>query len=167
MKPVTVAFTGHRPEKLGGYGRVNPKRDAIQTLIEHQLKTIKPVKAITGMALGVDQWAAEVCYELGIPYIAAVPFKGQDKIWPEESKKHYQWLLQKAEDIYVISPGGYAAWKMQKRNEWMVDNSNLLLAVWDGTPGGTGKCIEYAEKTGRKIVRLNPHPAGFAADYQR
>ena len=30
------------------------------------------------MALGTDQWAAKIALELSIPYIAAVPFRGQE-----------------------------------------------------------------------------------------
>lgn len=152
-----VAFTGHRPDKLGGYGQVNPVRDKILPLIEYQLKTIRPELAISGMALGVDQWSAELCIKLGIPFTAAVPFVGQENVWPE--KQHYRYLLSKAKDIHIVSAGGYASWKLQTRNEWMVDNSDILIAVWDGSSGGTGNCVDYAEKVERTIIRINPHPA--------
>ena len=52
--------------------------------------------------------------------------------------------------------GGYAAWKMQKRNQFMVDHSNLLIAVWDGSSGGTSNCVAYAKKIGLQIVLFNP-----------
>jgi uncharacterized phage-like protein YoqJ len=35
---------------------------------------------------------------------------------------------------------------MQKRNEYIVDNSSLLLSLWDGTSGGTKNCLDYAKK---------------------
>ena len=36
--------------------------------------------------------------------------------------------------------------KMQKRNEFMVDNCDILIALWNGTSGGTKNCINYAKK---------------------
>ena len=49
---------------------------------------------------------------------------------------------------------GYAAWKMQKRNEWMADKATRIVALWDGSPGGTANCIAYASKIGRPIDNL-------------
>jgi len=43
---------------------------------------------------------------------------------------------------------------MQTRNIWMVDNCDLVLALWDGSDGGTGNCIKYANKIGKPIVNL-------------
>jgi uncharacterized phage-like protein YoqJ len=45
---------------------------------------------------------------------------------------------------------------MQKRNEYMVDKCDKLLAVWNGTTGGTHNCIKYAKSKGKEIILLNP-----------
>jgi len=45
---------------------------------------------------------------------------------------------------------------MQKRNEYMVDNADIVIAVWDGTKGGTCNCVRYAKKLGKDIVIINP-----------
>jgi uncharacterized phage-like protein YoqJ len=126
--------------------------------LEKHLADLKPTKAISGMALGVDQWAANICNKLKIPLIAAIPFEGQEKMWPEKSKKVYQSLLQKASEKIVVCEGGYSAYKMQLRNEWMVNHCDILLAVWDGSKGGTGNCVDYAmKKIGQeRIVIINP-----------
>jgi uncharacterized phage-like protein YoqJ len=152
-----VAFTGHRPNKLGGYRIPNPTFTAVTEQIRSALEDLKPTQAISGMALGVDQWAAQICIELDIPFIAAVPFEGQEKVWPEASKKTYQELLDKAERIVVVTPGKYDAWKMQKRNEWMVDHCDVLIAVWNGDLlGGTSNCVAYAKSVGKEIIRITP-----------
>lgn len=149
-----VAFTGHRPDKLGSY-EPNEISNKVKGDITKALSELKPEKVISGMALGVDQIAAEVCIDLGIPFIAAVPFLGQESMWPLKSKEHYRYLLSKASDIEVVCDGGYAAWKLQKRNEWMVDNCNLLIAVWNGSDGGTKNCFDYAQKVGRKTFIID------------
>ena len=45
---------------------------------------------------------------------------------------------------------------MQKRNEYMVDLTDKVIAVWDGSKGGTGNCVRYAEKCGKEIIRILP-----------
>jgi uncharacterized phage-like protein YoqJ len=151
-----VAFTGHRSDKIGGWTLPNPTYIRICQRLEQVLQELKPDKAITGMALGVDQYAANVCVKLGIPFIAAVPFVGQEKVWPEKSKKIYYSLLKKAETVVVVSEGEYSAAKMQIRNEWMVNNCDVLIAVWDGSDGGTGNCYKYADSISKRIIRINP-----------
>ncbi len=165
-----VAFTGHRPEKLGGYDDLNPIRDELQArlairlnaLVEAQSKNPRrvlgapPVRCISGMALGFDQWAAEVCIRLGIPFLAAVPFIGQERRWPTRAQHHYRGLIERSSGVHVVCAGGYAPWKMQKRNVWMVDHCNLLIAAWDQSAGGTANCVHYAVEVERDWENLLP-----------
>jgi uncharacterized phage-like protein YoqJ len=153
-----VAFTGHRPTKCGGYDVPNETYNRICRDIQSALERLGPKRVISGMALGVDQWAAQICVDMNIPFIAAVPFEGQEKVWPAKSKKLYQELLDKAERIVVVVKGKYAAWKMQRRNEWMVDNCDVVIAIWDGSSGGTANCVAYAKSVGKKIIRIAPDP---------
>lgn len=151
-----VAFTGHRPDKLGGYKLPNDTYIRVCQKIDAALKELKPEKVITGMALGVDQWAASIAHKLKIPFLAAIPFEGQEKAWPEASQKTYRLLRKLAAEEVIVSQGGYSADKMQVRNIWMVDNCTKLIAVWDGTKGGTGNCVEYAKSVNREIYYIDP-----------
>jgi uncharacterized phage-like protein YoqJ len=151
-----VAFAGHRPDKLGGYKLPNPTYIRVCQKIDAALQELKPDKVISGMALGVDQWAANIAHKLGIPFIAAVPFEGQELAWPQPSQKMFRQLLKLACEIVVVSPGGYSASKMQIRNEWMVDHCDKLIAVWDESPGGTGNCVSYAKSQNKNILFINP-----------
>lgn len=155
-----VSFTGHRPDKLPdketGYKLPNPTYIHICKELEKTLKELKPDKAISGMALGIDQWAANVCVRLGIPFIAAIPFEGQERMWPAESKRIYKILLDKATKRVIVCPGGYAPQKMQTRNEFMVNSCDTLIGVWDGSKGGTGNCIAYAKSINKPIIIIDP-----------
>lgn len=51
----------------------------------------------------------------------------------------------------------YKGYLMQKRNEYMVDNINELIAVWDGQSGGTANCVNYAKKKGIAITQIDPN----------
>lgn len=151
-----IAITGHRPPKLGGYKLPNPTYNKVYQAIEKLLLELKPEKCLSGMALGADQYFANICIGLSIPFVAIVPFEGQENAWPEQSQKTYQALLNKATEKVIVCEGSYAPAKMQIRNEYLCDHSDLLIAVWDGTSGGTGNCVEYAKSKGMKIIYINP-----------
>jgi len=152
-----VAFTGHRPDKLGGYKIPNPTYTHITEQLATVLAELKPEKAISGMALGWDQWAAQICIKLDIPFIAAIPFIGQERIWPEPSKETYIELVGSAVEKVIVCEGGYAPWKMQERNKWMVDHCDQLIACYNGdASGGTYNCVKYAEKQGKEIIIIDP-----------
>jgi len=66
---------------------------------------------------------------------------------------HHMLLKRAARIVHVCEPG-YAAWKMQRRNEAMVDACTHVLALWDGSSGGTENCVKYAEKKRKPIINL-------------
>lgn len=156
MTDFVIAVTGHRPDKLGGYTPNNPMQAWVKAGIETAFKAIPPTKVITGMALGVDQWAALICVKMNIPFIAAIPCQNQDKMWTSEAKEEYKRLLSLASQVVMCDDGPYEPWKMQKRNEWMVDRADMLLSVWDGTKGGTANCVKYAGKVKCPNVNIDP-----------
>lgn len=151
-----VAFTGHRPDKLGGYILPNPTYIKVCRAIDKALEELQPEKVITGMALGIDQWAAAIAHKKKIPFLAAIPFEGQEGKWPAESQRVFRLLRKLASEEVIICPGGYSADKMQTRNIWMVDICDKLIAVWDGSKGGTGNCVEYAKSINKEIYHIDP-----------
>lgn len=153
-----VGITGHRPDKLGGWQIPNATQMAVVRGIEAALLELKPSALITGMALGVDQWAAEVCIHHKIPFAAFVPYPDYGDNWPPHSQAHYRWLLSKAyQTVYVNPNPGYDPRKLHSRNAWIVENCALLLAVYNGTPGGTQSCLGVAARFNRP-VRYLPIP---------
>jgi hypothetical protein len=150
LKGLVVAGTGHRPEKLGGYGAsAAGRRQGLATAV---LRRYQPSTVIAGMALGWDWALAEATLALGLPLIAAVPFEGQERLWPAPVQKRYREMLRAAAQVQIVSPGGYSARAMQVRNEWMVDRAQLLLTLWNGSAGGTRNCIEYANQVGKPWI---------------
>lgn len=149
-----IAGTGHRPDKLGGYGEDVMERLVHVAAVWLADNTKHGDRVITGMALGWDIALARACVELNIPYICAIPFVGQQRMWPKESQAWYIELLSTAYQIEHICDPGYAPWKMQKRNEWMVDRADMVLALYNGTSGGTGNCLKYVQEKNKKIVNL-------------
>lgn len=147
-----VAGTGHRPDKLGGYDE-----DVFRALVELARTAItryEPLLVISGMAQGWDQALAQAAQDLRVPYAAAVPFANQDMVWPREARARYRALLAGASHVAMVSPGPFTPAKMQRRNEWMVDHCDALLALWDGSRGGTFNCLEYARVRRRQVINL-------------
>ena len=147
-----VAGTGHRPDKLGGYG--HDVRMKLVAVAREWLEDNNVSKVISGGALGWDQALAEAAQELTLPLLMALPFDGFENRWPKESQEFLHSLVRRAGEVILVCDGGYAPWKMQKRNEYMVDNCDTVLALWNGTSGGTANCVAYAEKMGKPIINL-------------
>ena len=151
-----AAITGHRPEKINNW-----------QFVEHQiglaLQDNQINMMIQGMAAGVDLRSAKVAFSLRIPYIAARPWAGHKPRKADEIE--YNKALVHAHSVVNVNdaeeyPG---AWVYQDRNEWMVDRADMMIAVWDGTTGGTHNCIKYAIKKSVPIFRIDPltHETGW------
>lgn len=148
-------FTGHRPQKL----RRSEKE--IKADLE---KAIKQAIAdgyttfITGMAYGVDIWAGQIVVRLResnptLHLIAAVPFRGFEDRWSADWKKAYAELLEQADLVKYICPH-YSGGAYQRRNEWMVDHSSRIIAVFNGEPSGTKNTIDYAKTKDAAIISI-------------
>jgi len=155
-----VAATGHRPSRLGNeYDYDGPYTAYIRSELHKLLRQLKPNKMISGMALGFDTIFALAALNSDTPLIAAIPFEGQESKWFQKSQELYHNILNDplTTQEYICEPG-YAAWKMHKRDQWMVDECDHLIAVWDGKPkGGTFSTIEYAKKIKRPYTIINPN----------
>lgn len=154
---MTIAITGHRPQSIDNdFYYVSETWDWIRNELTATFRKINPQRVITGMALGVDTVAAETALALEIPYTAAVPFPGQESKWSPEQQAHYSHLLQWADQVEFVDDGPYHPGLMQKRNEWMVDRADIVVAVWNGFKGGTRNCVEYALRNQVPVWRIDP-----------
>ena len=178
-KNITACFTGHRPNKLGGYDLNSPRNQQliskVYDLVENIIVKEKVKNFISGGALGTDQigfWCVQMLKEKypEIINILATPFQKQDAVWSLEQKKEYKLVLQHADKIINVEEleeyktnenvpfGEYSNKKMQKRNEYMIDNSLIVIGIFDGSKGGTYNCIEYAKNhpDARILYRIDP-----------
>ena len=147
-----VCFTGHRPEKLTVDERV-VKRE-LEKEIRLAVSEGKKV-FISGMARGVDLWAAEIVLRVRaedseVKLICACPFDGFEDSWNAEAKGQYRSILERADLVRYICPK-YSRSCFQIRNEWMVNHSALVIAVFNGTPSGTKNTVDYATRVGVPI----------------
>lgn len=159
---IILGITGHRPSVLNYDYDINHNDwYNIRSNICDKILELNVTKIISGMALGTDQLCVSIAIELQIPFIAAVPFKGQESVWPYKSKALYKDFLSAAEEVVFVgqlnSNKSNFSELMQLRNEWIVNNSDEMLAVWNGDKkGGTYNAITYAKQNNKSITIINP-----------
>ncbi|MCK5613941.1 DUF1273 family protein [Candidatus Pacearchaeota archaeon] len=150
-----VVVTGHRPQKLNRSAIPNIKLallDRVKDLREQH----PDLELITGMALGVDTWFAEIAIKLDITFHAALPFAGQDSRWRSEDRIKYQCILDKASSI-TICDSSFSRQAYFDRNTIMVEMADECIAVWDGAPSGTGHAVGVAQVKGLYVDIINPN----------
>ncbi len=150
--PTVIAATGHRPNKTGGY--TDAVLDRLVSIARDYIEREQPDEAISGMAQGWDTAWALAALSAGVPLTAALPFEGQESLWPEPAQDRWTKIVDRATRVVLVNHGSYENWKMYSRNVWMVDNCTKLCALWNGSAGGTANCISYAKKAGRPIDNL-------------
>lgn len=146
-----IAITGHRPEQIEG------KIDWIKDALRDAYKELGVTTVIQGMAAGVDLNSAHVAYLQGIPYWCAKPWKGHRP--RNDDRKLYTKVLMYAEKVIDVNPSETytGPWLYDERNQWMVDNAELVIAVWNGAEkGGTANCVRYALKTKTPLYVIDP-----------
>lgn len=161
----TICFSGHRAQKLPwGFNENDPRC----IIMKKQLKEVIEqaildgyYRFITGMALGFDMICAEIVLELKKKYkhiilIGALPCKNQDCKWPITEQKRYGSLLKKLDITRCIYDTYIGRECMLERNRYMINNSSMLIALFNGQNGGTKSTIEYAKTQGLKVVVIEP-----------
>ncbi len=155
-----ISVTGHRPNKLGGYS-FDVYCKLMDVFHSWLYKNQEVDTVISGMALGWDQAVCEATLhmkiDLGRPIhlVAAIPCLGQDKMWPSKSQKEYKKLLSRCDEVVYVSNQPYFPSCMQERNCFMVNNSELVVALYNGDlSGGTFNCLQYAKKQNKPIINL-------------
>lgn len=152
----TVAFTGHRTY----CGEASAALAA--TVCELHTQGFRTF--LCGMAVGFDLSAAEAVLALrgslaGLRFVAVVPFSGQETRFSHADRTRYHTAMASADDVVVLSPV-YHAGCYAVRNNYLVEHASLLVAWYDGSPGGTRHTVLRALRRGLKLVNLHPQRAG-------
>jgi uncharacterized phage-like protein YoqJ len=154
---------------LGGYDENNPISKYVKEEIRNEIFNAIHngySRFIFGGALGVDTWAGEIVAELRGIYLREYnirlylelysPFEGQEGNWPDESKIRYYDLMARCDKVVEVCEPGYAPWKMIVRDKAMVDASDLVIAVFNGTSGGTKHTVDYAMGKKKDMIIIDP-----------
>lgn len=169
----TVCFTGHRPEKLPGYGEIN---NGLLNMLRSMLYYRIYIAAqsgyeyfISGLARGVDLWAADSVIDIqkkfpNIKLICAKPYPGHGNTFKGEDLWSLNNVLEKAHEIICVSDQ-YSRDCYKIRNEFMVNHASCLIGVVDNYKSGTGQTISYARKKGLELSLIKVGDVASAAGY--
>jgi uncharacterized phage-like protein YoqJ len=163
-REIACSFSGYRPEKLPWGQNENDERclrlkeklyDVIAAVYTSGIRHF-----ICGMALGSDMYFCEAVALFredhgDITLEAALPCEDQAAKWSERQRNRYFKLIQQCDTETYVSRK-YTPDCMMRRNKYMVDNSSVLIAVYDGRFGGTMQTVGYAEASGLEIIQIKP-----------
>ena len=155
-------FTGHRPGKLPWrYDERDPRCGALKVRIADAVEAAYQEgfrHFLCGMAQGCDLYFCECVLRLreahpDVTVEAAIPCPSQADGWPPDQRRRYERLVS-ACDFETLVSERYTSTCMQRRDRYMVDHASLLIAAFDGSPGGTRYTVEYAMRRGLEVVDL-------------
>ncbi len=166
MKTVlSCAFTGHRPNSFSfGYDESSGDFLELRNRIRNTIVQVCNAGCRTfycGMAEGADLWCGELVLEMQnqfdppLEICAVVPFLSQPKTMTEKNQLRYRKIMDAASKRFLVSRE-YSKFCFQKRNRFMVDSADGIIAVYDRNQSrsGTGQTMRYAMKKEKKIFLI-------------
>lgn len=160
----TCAITGPRPQNMFGFNESDPRYELVKQALQHEIRTLIQNNVshfISGVALGIDMFAAETVLDLKRHYThvtleAAIPHRLQHQKWSTEYQNRYRNILNQCDEITTIQQD-YTPNCFFRRNRYMVDNATHLLTVTQKSnpSSGTQYTIQYAAQKRLNIVLID------------
>lgn len=146
----SAAFTGHRTY-------MGMAADALQTVVEELYE--RGVRTfMSGMAVGFDLAAAETVLALRgrlpeLRLVCAVPFAGQQCSFHAVDRERFQRILAAADEVRILSDR-YFTGCFLRRDDYLVDHASVIVAWYNGSPGGTHYTVRRARKRSIEVINL-------------
>ena len=147
----TCAFSGHR-NLIDGDLDISLLDRVVLNLIKNGT-----TEFLCGMAIGFDLTAAESVIsfkkDYDIKLTACIPCATHSERISVRSKQRYERILNCCDEVITLSDDYYKGC-MLVRDRYMVDNSDVLVCYLRRKSGGTFYTVNYAKKSGKKIIEL-------------
>jgi len=172
LENTVCTITGHRPARFKfKYNEhyklcIKIKKVLRQYIESYYAQGVR--KFWTGGSIGVDTWASEIILQMkkepefyDIELYVAIPFPGFDAKFDAKQKARLKNILADCTESIVVSDA-YSRDAYRRRNYYMVDQSDCVLAVYDNDRSlrsGTGMTVHYAQKKGLTVVLIHPDTA--------
>ena len=163
MAEQTAAFSGYRPQKLPEFCTTGVQIELSQLLKNQIHKSYSKGYRVflNGMMSGWDIIAAEAVLSLRDSYadlycVSIAPFQKSyfaNANWTQEWKSRALQVYYQSDHAFFLSEH-YRSGTYYTRNRYLVEHASLLIAYYDGQPGGTRYTCEYAAKMGLNIVNI-------------
>jgi Protein of unknown function (DUF4231) len=175
----SVGIVGHRADRIVDHAQVCARLDQALKAIDAALDAAarnhlykagrEPLSLVSALAEGSDRMAAKAALDLGMVLEVVLPFTPAEyeRDFPEAaSRSEFHELMGRASSIVVLDGDqvdrsrGYEAAGMT-----MLDNCDLLIAVWDGGPGrgrgGTREVLGEAARRAMPVIVIPPDGASI------
>jgi O-acetyl-ADP-ribose deacetylase (regulator of RNase III)/uncharacterized phage-like protein YoqJ len=141
-----ITFTGHRYLSLR----------QVESYLNKLHEDFPGAIWVTGGAVGLDSVASSFAMSHNIRLWLILPFqpKVMTKYWSAAQREVLDRSVKYCDKLSVLSLT-YDKSIYQRRNERMVDLSDMVAAFWDGSNGGTGNCVRYAQSIGKRMIRFS------------
>jgi uncharacterized phage-like protein YoqJ len=159
-------FTGHRPNKLPwGENEYDPRCVAVKEWLDDAVEQAYQDgyrHFLCGMALGCDLYFCEAVLRLrerheDVILEAAIPCPQQADRWSAAQQERYRRLCALCDLETVVQPF-YDRSCMLRRDKYMVSRSSRIIAVFNGTSGGTMHTLLYAIRDHLELVEFYLDP---------
>lgn len=151
---MNVGITGHQKRRGLNW-------DWVAVQMRDQLRQLGDVRhAYSSLAVGADQIFATAALDMRIPVVAVIPFKEYERFFSRQELVRYRDLFEHCEQIVLDSGASSPEQAFLEAGRYIVDHSDLLIAVWDGARseglGGTADIVDYARGETRQVVHIDP-----------
>jgi len=130
-------------------------------LLEWRAKTPGVIYGVASAAAGADLLFAETCLELNLPIriFLPVPKEKFREDFDELSWERAESVFKKALSVEVTGAGEKLTERYYECGIETVQQSQLLLALWDGEPsqglGGTADMVHFAKEQERPVIWIH------------
>ena len=157
MSGKTCCVTGHRdfPMRQTEYVKVSLRREIEKAIADGY------THFMSGFAEGVDQYFAEIVMEKkqddpALQLIAVIPYR--KRLENLKKRERTKILLEGCAEVKVIQEE-YLPSVYSHRNRYMVENSDRVIAVYDGREkGGTVSTIRFTHKMKKELREIPVGP---------
>jgi hypothetical protein len=154
-----VVVTGHRPPQLGGYDAdLSDLRRRLSEILVAKRAIDDDVVVLTGLGLGAEQLGAEAALDVGIPFVAVLPYPDPESVWPGPSRARFRELAGAAERTVILQQKAppsrqQAGAALSRRDAWLARVAHEAIVVWDEDDAAIGKQVRtFRDRVGEENV---------------
>lgn len=144
-----IGVSGHQRIPAAVVSQIVPQ---VRQLIAKQPT---PLIGYSSLAAGADQLVAQLVIDAGGDLHAVIPAAGYDTTFDDDTLPTYRALLAAATTVTELPFTEPSEKAYDAAGHYVVDHSDILLALWDGEPsrglGGTADAVAYARSIGRAV----------------
>lgn len=165
---LVLGFLSPGPDKLWGYRLSSLKyqvlKNKLKDIVERALKKYTHIELHSGLALGADTLWANLIIELqsiygdeAISFVADIPSANQADTWTTKDRDKWNDFLTQANTVNnYYKEGMQYTDALIARDNGIIDQSDLLIAIYDETVPAIKRTLEYATNTNTRIYCIKP-----------